>query len=271
MKISIIQFAPHLANLEATLRDLQRLMPSAAGSDLVVLPELCNSGYNFISKEQAWDSSENAIAGRFTQYLISACHEHGCAIVSGLNERDGDKLYNSAILVTRDGLLGKYRKLHLYLNEKDFFLPGNLGAPIFELNGIRLGMLICFDWWFAEVWRLLALKGADIICHPSNLVIPGKCQRAVPIHAMTNKVYVVTANRIGTEGDLWFTGGSVVCDTKGTVIGAAPEREEAVLTVEIDPFAARNKAVNLRNNLFDDRRTDVYAELFTIAQRPEKV
>ncbi len=270
MKVSIIQFAPHLANLEATLKDLDRLMSQVADSDLIVLPELCNSGYNFTSQEQARASSEAVSDGRFLRYLHAFARQHGCAIVSGLNERDDEYLFNSAVLVTRNGLVGTYRKLHLYLNEKDFFQPGNVGAPVFEVNGIKVGMLVCFDWWFAEVWRLLALKGADIICHPSNLVIPGKCQRAVPIHAMTNKVWVVTANRIGMEGDLYFTGLSVVCDPKGNTMLTGPEREEAVLTVEIDPFEARNKQVNSRNDLFEDRRPDIYAPIISPEKRRTK-
>lgn len=263
MKISIIQFAPHLANLEATLADIERLLPQAIGSDLIVLPELANSGYNFTSKEQAWSSSEAITDSRFIRCLHSFAREHGSAVISGLNERHGDQLFNSSVLITRDGVIGTYRKLHLYHNEKEFFEPGNLGAPLFDVNGIKIGMLICFDWWFAEVWRLLALNGADIICHPANLVIPGKCQRAVPIHAMTNRVFVVTANRIGMERDLYFTGLSVVCDPNGNTLITGPEREEAVLTVEIDPFAARNKDVNPRNNLFADRRPDVYAPIIS--------
>ena len=134
------------------------------------------------------------------------------------------------------------------------------------MNGVRIGMLICFDWWFGEVWRLLALKGADIICHPANLVIPGKCQRAVPIHAMTNRVAVVTANRIGSEGGLNFTGLSVVCDVRGNVIVTGPEREEAVITVDIDPREPRVKAGNPRNDLLPDRRPDSYAPTISTGQ-----
>jgi predicted amidohydrolase len=262
MKVEIVQFAPHLANLDTTLNDLERLLSGTEPVDLIVLPELCNSGYNFESKEQAWESSEPVNDSRFLRYLVEHCRSTNCHIVSGFNERAGEKLYNSALLVGPKGVIGKYRKLHLFMNEKDFFEPGDLGAPLFELHGVRLGMLICFDWVFPEVWRLLALKGADLICHPSNLVIPGNCQRAMPTHALMNRIFTVTANRIGSEGELNFTGGSIICDSKGKVLEMAPEKQEAVMVVEFDPLVARDKGITARNDVFADRRPDVYGEIF---------
>jgi predicted amidohydrolase len=264
MKVGLVQFSPQLANLDRTLSNLQRLLTQLQPADLIVLPELCNSGYNFESKEQAWSSSETVDDSRFLRFLTEYCRQKNCHIVSGFNERAGDRLYNSALLVGSKGMIGKYRKLHLFMNEKDYFEPGNLGAPLYELNGVRLGMLICFDWLFPEIWRLLALKGADVICHPSNLVIPGNCQRAMPTHALTNRVFTVTANRIGSEGELNFTGGSIVCDTKGKVLMMAPEKEEAAMVVEFDPLDARDKAITARNDVFADRRPDVYAEMITL-------
>jgi predicted amidohydrolase len=264
MKVGLVQFAPQLADLDTTLSNLQRLLTQLEPADLIVLPELCNSGYNFESKEQAWSSSETVDDSHFLRFLTDHCRGNNCHIVSGFNERAGDRLYNSALLVGPKGVIGKYRKLHLFMNEKDYFEPGDLGAPLFELNGVRLGMLICFDWLFPEVWRLLALRGADVICHPSNLVIPGNCQRAMPTHALTNRVFTVTANRIGSEGDLNFTGGSIICDTKGKVLLMAPEKEEAAMVVEFDPFDARDKSITAQNDVFADRRPDVYAEIITL-------
>ena len=181
--------------------------------------------------------------------------------MAGFNERDGDKLYNTAVLVGPGGLVGKYRKMHLFLDEKDIFTPGDLGLPVFDTGLCKLGLLICFDWMFPEVWRILALKGADIICHPSNLIIPGLCQKALPVHAVCNRVFVITANRIGAEGDLTFTGLSTIADPKANVLlQASPDHEEVGLA-EIDISLARDKQATPKNHVFNDRRPGDYGEL----------
>jgi predicted amidohydrolase len=264
MKIGFMQFAPALADVRATMQKIDRLIGQAGGADLLVLPELCNSGYNFESAEQAWVSAEEIKGGVFVAYLESLCRAHGFYLVSGLNERDGDRLYNSAVLVGPQGYVGRYRKLHLFMKEKDFFEPGDGGLPVFDLGPCRLGMLVCFDWIFPEAWRILALKGADVICHPSNLVLPGLAQRAVPIHALTNRVYVVTANRIGTERGLTFTGLSTIANPRGEVqIQASPAGEEVCLA-DVDVRLARDKDITPRNNLLADRRPEVYTLLVEV-------
>ena len=122
-------------------------------------------------------------------------------------------------------------------------------------------MLVCFDWIFPEAWRVLALKGADIICHPANLVLPGLAQRAVPIHALTNRFYVVTANRIGSERELTFTGMSTIADPKGQVLAQAPRAGEEVSRIEVDVSLARAKDITSRNNILADRRPGQYSLL----------
>ena len=261
MNVGFMQFAPILGDLQATMDRIDKLSERCAGIDLLVLPELCNSGYNFESQEQAWVTSEEIGNGAFLQFLELLCRRLGCYLVSGLNERQGSRLYNSAVLVGPHGYVGRYRKLHLFMNEKDFFEPGDLGLPVFDIGPCRLGMLVCFDWIFPEAWRVLALKGADIICHPSNLVLPGLAQRAVPIHALTNRCYVVTANRIGSEGELTFTGMSTIADPKGQVVAQASHAEEKVDRAEIDISLARTKEITARNNILADRRPEQYTLL----------
>ena len=179
----------------------------------------------------------------------------------GFNERHNALLYNSAILIGPKGYIGKYRKLHLFMNEKDYFKPGDVGLPVFDIGLCKIGMLVCFDWIFPEVWRILALKGAEIICHPSNLILPGFAQKAVPIHALTNRVYIVTANRIGTEGDLSFTGLSTIADPKGEILVQASQAEEEVGIKDIDITMARDKMITHRNDVFSDRRPGEYSLL----------
>lgn len=260
MKIGLMQFAPTLGDAEATRATIERLAGEAAGADLLVLPELCNSGYNFASVDQAWQTSEE-VGGPFTQFLEALCRLHGFYAVSGLNERDGDHIYNSAILVGPCGYQGRYRKLHLFMNEVDFFQPGDQGLPVFDLGFCRVGMLVCFDWIYPEAWRVLALAGADVICHPANLVLPGLAQRAVPIRALTNRVYVVTANRVGTEGELTFTGLSTIAGPRGELLAQTPAEREAVVVVEADVALARDKQITPRNHLLAGRRPEAYAPL----------
>jgi predicted amidohydrolase len=261
VEIGFVQFAPVLGDVQATIDKIDRLSVHCAGADLLVLPELCNSGYNFESEEQAWVTSEEIGNGVFLRYLESLCVRLGCHIVSGLNEREGSRLYNSAILVGPHGYVGRYRKLHLFMNEKDFFEPGDVGLPVFDIGPSRVGMLVCFDWIFPEAWRVLALKGADIICYPSTLVLPGLAQQAVPIRALTNRFYVVTANRIGSEGELTFTGMSTIADPKGQVLAQASRADEKVSRIEIDVSLARTKDITSRNNVLADRRPEQYALL----------
>ena len=194
-------------------------------------------------------------------FLESKCKKYGFYIVSGFNERDENLLFNSAILIGPEGYIGKYRKLHLFMNEKDYFQAGDVGLPIFDIGLCKIGLLVCFDWIFPEVWRILALKGADIICHPSNLVLPGFAQKAIPIHALLNHVYVVTSNRIGTERELSFTGLSTIANPKGEILVQASQTSEEVRIKEIDLNLARDKMITKRNNILADRRPEEYSLL----------
>jgi predicted amidohydrolase len=261
MRVGFLQFAPVLGDVESTMREIDRLIGCGATADIWVLPELCNSGYNFGSREQAWQTSEEVACSVFIQYLEAICAQHAFYVVSGFNERDDDGLYNSAVLVGPGGYIGKYRKFHLFMKEKDYFVPGDVGLPVFDIGLCKLGMLVCFDWIFPEVWRILALKGADIICHPSNLVLPGLAQRAIPVHALVNRVYIVTANRIGVEGDLAFTGLSTIAGPTGDVLVQASQLEEEIGVADVDVGLARDKMITSRNDIFADRRPKDYSFL----------
>jgi predicted amidohydrolase len=258
MKIGFVQFAPVLGDLDGNLAIIERLLKAAPAADVLVLPELCSTGYNFSSARQARDLSEDIGHSRFVALLETICADRGFHMVAGMAERDGDKLFNTSILVGSRGYVGRYRKLHLFMNEKDIFAPGDFAPPIFDIGICKLGMLICFDWIFPEIWRVLALQGADLICHPSNLVLPGFCQRAIPIHALINRFYVVTANRIGTEGELTFTGMSTIADAKGNVLAQASSTDEEIGVAEMDVTLSRDKKMTPRNDVLTDRRPEFY-------------
>jgi predicted amidohydrolase len=261
MKIAVIQFAPALCDREETIRRVDPMLEEASGADLIVLPELANSGYSFPDRRAAWEASEPVASSPFLEYLTGMCEAHACDIVTGLCERAVDRLYNSAVLLSARGVEGIYRKLHLFMDEPDIFEPGDLGLPVFERDYGTIGIQICFDWALCEPWRILMLKGAELICHPSNLVIPGKAQRAIPVYAMTNRLFIVTANRIGTEGSLTFTGRSLIADPEGGTLAEASQREATTLVVDVDLSQAQNKALTPRNDAIADRRPDQYGEL----------
>ena len=270
MRLALVQHHPvyldvsgNLAQMEAALSGLF----DGEGADLVVLPELFASGYYFQSAADCAAVAEQVPGGPTCAFLMRWARETGATFVAGLPEQDGEMRYNSAAIVGPSGLVGCYRKVHLFYREKDVFAPGDRGFPVFDVadrqgNPYRLGVMICFDWYFPESARSLALAGADVIAHPSNLVRKD-CPRAMPIRALENHVFTATANRIGEEtahGEtLRFVGQSLICDPAGVVLAAAGRDEEAVVVAEVDPVAARDRQITATNHLFDDRRPGAYA------------
>jgi|GEM_PF-32391 5,10-methenyltetrahydrofolate synthetase len=256
--IGILQIAPELGNIEVNIIKIDELLHHSPKANIWVLPELASSGYNFGSREEAVDCSETIEKSKFINFLTRKAASLNTWFVSGFNERDGNHLFNSAVLIGPEGLKGRYRKLHLFNREKLFFEPGNTGLPIFDTPFGSIGILICFDWMFPELWRVLSLKGARMICHPSNLVLP-YCQTAIPGYALTNRIFVATSNRVGQEGDLTFTGQSVLVNPNGEYLLRGKQHKEETLTVEIDLANADNKQMTPYNDAFDDRRIDFYS------------
>lgn len=276
MRIAAAQFRPVLGDPAANRREIERLAGEAGDVDLLVYPELASSGYAFASRDEALAAAEPASDGPFTLFLTDLARRHRTYLVAGLCERAGDRLFNSAVLVGPDGLRGLYRKSHLFWDEKDIFAPGDTGLRVFDLTArelgpdrgdwtCRTGILICFDWQFPEAWRVLALQGADLVCHPSNLVLPGLAQRAIPLHAMLNRLFVILSNRYGTERRLTFTGESLLISPRGEELARASADADAVIRTEIDPALARDKQVTPRNNLLTDRRPELYGEITRLA------
>ncbi|PWD99307.1 5-formyltetrahydrofolate cyclo-ligase [Marinilabilia rubra] len=256
-KVGLLQFAPQRGNISANIDKIDNLLSNSEKADIWVLPELASSGYNFSTFEEAMACSEELDNSEFITFLNQKAQSLNTWIVSGINERDGDKLYNSAVLISPDGLEGIYRKLHLFNREKLFFTPGNMGIPLFDTPFGKIGILVCFDWMFPEVWRIMALKGAQLICHPSNLVLPF-CQSAMPGISLNNRIFIATTNRIGKDGDLEFTGQSVFVNPKGEYLLNFTENEEAGKAFEINLNEALEKQMTPMNDAFDDRREDIY-------------
>jgi len=231
--------------------------------DLLVLPEFFATGYQFISQEEVADLSESVPQGETTMFLAELSKEMDMYIVAGLPERDGDIFYNSAVLTGPEGFLGLYRKTHLFYEENLFFTPGNTGFRVWDTRIGRIGIMVCFDWFFPESARTLALRGAEVIAHPSNLVLP-YCPQSMPVRCLENRVYAVTANRTGSEqrGDkeaLTFIGQSQITSPQGEILVRAGMDEEILGIADLDVSRARDKKLNDFNDLLKDRKPDLYS------------
>lgn len=270
MKISIAQFAPVFGdktqNSEKILDYIDKI-----DSDIIVLPELALTGYFFLSGDESAAYAESFSDGKFCSSLQEASSRSGKIIICGFPELSAQKeaqsairAYNSAAIIFPESQLSRvYRKTHLFYKERNCFLPGDSGFFVVrdEKRDISIGIMICYDWRFPEAARTLALMGADLIVCPSNLVT-NLWHKVMPARAIENKVYFAVANRCGSEkrGDeeLTFKGESAIYDYNGKTLAKAGMDEEIVITAEINPTLARNKSFNPLDNIFLDRRPEMY-------------
>lgn len=257
VRIAIIQFTPVLGNIEANIALVESYLKKLGEADLVILPELASTGYNFGDPEMAFALAGKPLASRYVDMLAGMASGNNQCIVSGFNELHEGRIYNSSLLITPDGLKGIYRKMHLFMHEKEYFTPGTGGLCVYDTGFCRIGMQICFDYLFPEPWRILAQQGAELICHPSNL-LTRNATKVLPGLALMNRVYIATANRTGTEGELTFNGGSTLLDPGGEVLAKAGPAGEELLLQEIDPSLSQNKMITPLNHVFDDRRPEQY-------------
>jgi len=252
MRVGFVQMDSTLFDNEGNLDRALRLVGKKR-ADLLVLPELFNTGYNFRTKKEVAGIAESIPNGPTTEGLRDLSRRDGSMIVAGVAERKGPSFYNSAVVVKDGRYLGTFRKVHLFYNEKKFFKPGR----DFKVFG-KVGVMICFDWIFPESARTLMLKGAELIAHPSNLVLP-HCPEAMKIRAIENRVYTVTADRVGVERGLRFIGQSEIVNPDGRVLYRASGTREECVVRNVDLSSAHNKSVTPMNNLVKDRTPRAYS------------
>ena len=268
MRVAVAQIDPKLAekdrNLDVCLQRLEEAV--AAGARLLVLPECAIPGYMFESAEEALPYAEE-IPGPSTDALAEACRESGAHVVCGLIERDGDRLHNAAVLVGPDGLVGSYRKTHLpFLGVDRFVTPGD-ELPVWETPLGRIGVEICYDLRFPEVTRTLALRGADLICHPTNFPMAARVQTELitVARAAENRVFLLTANRCGQERWAEFCGRSQIVDPYGTRLAETDVAGEELLVADLEVEKARDKDYVIPGEyelyLFGHRRPELYGAL----------
>lgn len=268
--VAVAQTDPIIRDRAANLSVIEGMTRQAAagGAQLILFPECALTGYGYATADEALEDAES-IPGPATKQLAQLAAEVDIHIVFGMIERDGDRIYNSAAILGPDGLVGVYRKTHLPFEVLDrFAAPGDLGLPVFDTPLGRIGVLICYDLRFPEPARILALRGADIILHPTNLPYGGAPQPEFmyQTRAAENRVWVLSADRVGTERGITFIGRSAIVDPTGKRLREGSGESQELLMAEIEPASARNKDLIFEPGVYElhpfkDRRPDLYEEL----------
>jgi 5-aminopentanamidase len=276
--VAVAQLALAVGELDANRQAARAAVTeaAAAGARLVVLPELSDSGYAFSGADEARSLASPAASSMTLREWRSLAARHDLAIAGGFCELGPDgKLYNSAAIVDASGTRAVYRKAHLWDAEKKVFTQGDDAPPVVELSFGNVGLMICYDLESPEWVRLAALSGADLIAAPVNWPAsaspppPGERSGEVVVAqaaAWSNGVVIAVADRCRTERGVAWVGGSVIVQRGGyPAAGPVCEDRTAVLTAAIDLRLARDKRVSELNDLFADRRPDLYARLWDVA------
>ncbi|MER6065938.1 carbon-nitrogen hydrolase family protein [Streptomyces sp. NPDC004059] len=261
MRTALLQSSGRPGSVAENLKVLDEAAgrAAAAGAALLAAPEMFLTGYAIgddIARlaEPADGDSADAIA--------ELAHRHGLAIVYGYPERDGDTVHNSAQLISADGTrLANYRKTHLFgCFERDHFTPGEQPVVQAELNGLTVGLMICYDVEFPENVRAHALAGTDLLVVPTAQMHPFQfvAESLVPVRAWENQMYVAYVNRVGQEGEFEFVGLSVLAGPDG-VARTRAGRAEQLVVADADPaFLAASREAN---PYLQDRRPGLYGSL----------
>lgn len=270
IKVAGVQMDVAFANTAKNLNRIEEGLRKAAAQQakLVVFPECAVTGYCYETLAEAMPLAES-VPGPVTERLATLCHELKVFAVTGMLERDGDRLFNACVLTGPDGLVAGYRKIHLpFLGIDCFATPGDRPFAVHEAAGVQVGMHICYDSAFPESARTMALSGAELLVLPTNFPPAAEClaDHVIPARAMENGVYVMSVNRVGEERGFRFIGHSKICDADGRILAAADHTEEAILYADIDPSRARNKhRVRVPNkheiHRFRDRRPELYGKI----------
>ncbi len=243
MKVGYIQYDVSHRPQE-NFQTIQRYLEQQP-ADVVVLPELCTCGYLFESRAHLKKAAELVPHGETVDFMAALSATHHCTIVFGLAELDGDVIYNTAAVVHSGRYMGKYRKIHLSDLEKQLFAPGTANG-LFEIEGMKLGVQICFDLWFPEVTRDQVKQGASLLCALGNFGGETTCHIA-RTRAVENLTPLVLCNRVGQEKlpelDADFLGRSSVMDARGTQVIAAPAHQQAAGFCELNIGQQQGNAI----------------------------
>lgn len=276
MKIAAVQMDVRIGEVDQNLGAIEaRLRETvSSGAALSVFPECAVTGYCFESLDEAREFAQ-PVTGPATQQLAALCRELDTHTVFGMLEADGDRVFNTAVLVGPDGLIGSYRKVHLPFLGVDMFSSfGDVEFQVHQAGDLRVGMNICYDSAFPEAARSLTLLGADLIALPTNWPPGAECVAGFVINAraMENAVYFAAANRVGEERGFRFIGRSRICAPNGQTLATSNDDSETILYADIDPELARNKlAVREPGRHAIDRMADRRPEMYGALTQPHSL
>ena len=268
--VACCQVALNVGDRPGNLLRLKRTILAAAdaGANIVVLPELANTGYMFRDSVELADNVE-ALDGPTVTSWVELARERSLVIVGGFAERGSDgKVYNSAVIVDGTGILASYRKAHRWSMEQELYEAGNEVPPVVDTAFGRIGLMVCYDLEFPEWVRSVALAGAELLCSPVNWPFYPRPEGERPSEivkvqadAGTNRMFIAAADRVGTERGQEWLGGSVIVDADGFPLTPITLGAEALLLATLDLSEARNKVIGDRNDVQRDRRPELYARV----------
>lgn len=275
IRVAACQIDPQLGEVDRNLEHIERVVAEAAtaGARLVVLPEAAVTGYVFENLDEALTVAQRAVAVA-EQRLADAAVGARVALIVGTLEAEAREVFNTALIFTGDGRRFRYRKMHLpYLGVDRFATPGPDAPEVYDLAGMRVGVLICYDLRFPEAARICALEGADLVALPTNWPVGVEFHPGIfaPARAAENHVYLLACDRVGEERGTTFIGRSILLDCNGKELAVASDTEEAILFGEVDPDLARqthHRRIPGEHewDTINDRRPGLYGRLLKPAR-----
>ena len=271
LKIAVLQ-AAFGADMAANIKTVAELIEDAAagGATIILPPELFQGPYFCKTQDEAWFAEAfPALAHPCVTELAPLSERLDVAIPVSIFEKDGPEYYNSLVMLDGGEPLGVYRKSHIPdgpgYQEKYYFRPGDTGFKVWDTKHGRVGVGICWDQWFPEAARAMALKGADVLLYPTaigsephdqSLDTAARWRRVMQGHAVANVMPIAAANRIGDEDGQLFYGTSFIADHAGEIVAELGREETGVITAEFDrSFLTRHRAAW---GFFRDRRPEFY-------------
>jgi len=255
MKIGFIQFTPKLGNKNRNIEKINKFV-SKTDASLLVLPEMCTTGYMFKNKSELLKFAEEIPNGSTVKKLIKIAKKNNCCLVFGMPEISKKKIFNTAVVVGPKGFITKYQKTHLFLKEKLLFNSGETKPTLFKWKNNKIGLGICYDYMFPEYWRKLALKKVNLFCNIANFVFDYGF-KMMQARSIENGVFSITVNRVGKERGQIFKGKSEIVDNRGNILKKGGKKEE-VCILDLNLSKAKNKKWNKYNDLMKDRRPEIY-------------
>jgi len=275
IRVAACQIDPQLGEVDRNLEHIERVVAeaAAAGAKLVVLPEAAVTGYVFENLDEALTVAQRAVAVA-EQRLADAAVKAGVALIVGTLEAEAREVFNTALIFSGDGRRFRYRKMHLpYLGVDRFATPGPDAPEVYDLAGMRVGVLICYDLRFPEAARICALEGADLVALPTNWPVGVEFHPGIfaPARAAENHVYLLACDRVGEERGTTFIGRSILLDCNGKELAVASDTEEAILFGDVDPDLARqthHRRIPGEHewDTINDRRPGLYGRLLKPAR-----